>query len=61
MKYKINNNKKITDLIIMTSGSTKSCKAVKLSFKNLKNCLENCKEEWSLDESSVSLSWAPHS
>lgn len=61
MKYKINNNEKITDLIIMTSGSTKSCKAVKLSFKNLKNCLENCKEEWSLDESSVSLSWAPHS
>ena len=61
MKYKINNERKIADLIIMTSGSTKSCKAVKLSFKNLKSCLENCKEEWDLNETSISLSWAPHS
>lgn len=61
VKNSINNKNKIADLIIMTSGSTKSCKAVKLSFSNLKNCLDNCKEMWELKPSSVSLSWAPHS
>ena len=57
----INRKQKVTDLIIITSGTTNSCKAVTISFSNLKHCLENCKEMWDMNEDSVNLSWAPHS
>lgn len=60
-KFPIQNRENKSDLIIMTSGSTKSCKAVKLTFDNIKHCLENCKSMWELDENSINLSWAPHS
>ena len=60
-QFDIEDLEKKADLIIMTSGSTKSCKAVKLSFENVRHCLENCKKMWELDENSTTLSWAPHS
>ena len=61
LKFDITHKEKIADLIIMTSGSTKSCKAVRLSFDNLRSCLENCADEWEMDGNSITLSWAPHS
>ena len=60
-EYKIKRKKQLTDLIIMTSGTTSSCKAVKINLENLKHCLNNCSDMWDMDKKSITLSWAPHS
>lgn len=60
-EYEVEKRNKIADLIIMTSGTTNSCKAVKINFNNLEYSLKRHKEVWNVNEESISLSWAPHS
>ena len=61
LEYKPNRSKKITDFILMTSGTTSSFKAVQISLNNFKNCFDKSCEKWNIKGSSISLCWTPHS
>ena len=45
----------------MTSGTTSSFKAVKINLNNFKYCFDKSCEKWKINDSSVTLTWTPHS
>lgn len=61
LKFKTTRNKKISDFILMTSGTTSSFKAVKINLKSFKYCFDKSCKKWEINDSSVTLSWTPHS
>ena len=49
------------DIILLTSGSTKTSKGVKLTLEQLLSNVLLCKNLWNINENDICLNWMPHS
>ncbi len=49
------------DMIMLTSGSTKASKGIKLTFEQLEQNIIYCKNIWNITNKSIGLTWMPHS
>lgn len=61
LKYPPNRDKKLSDFILITSGTSSTFKAIKANINSFKYGLDKSCHKWKVDDSSVTLTWTPHS
>lgn len=61
LKYLPNRDKKISDFILITSGTSSIFKAIKANINSFKYGLDKSRYKWKINDLSVTLTWTPHS